>query len=117
MFAIAAALLYKSGAYSHAVSDWDREGNLQAWTEDMKRIGANWSEKRDEIPEKVLAWYESLQAKRDSLVQNLCSDKELCCTLIQLCAAADEACIGVGRPLPGPAIAPSQDPAIASRPL
>ena len=117
VFAFAAALLYKSGAYSHAVSDWDRKRELQAWTEEMKRIGAGWSEKRHEVPKEVLAWYENLRAKRTTLVQNLCDDKDLCCKLIQLCAAADEACIGVGRPLPGPAIAPLQDPAIAFRPL
>lgn len=109
VFAIAAALLSRSGAYSHAVSGWDREGKLQVWTEEMRRIGTEWSEKRDQVPEQVRGWYESLRAKRDSLVQNLCEDEELCCTLIQLCAAADEACIGVGRPLP--------NAAIASRPL
>jgi hypothetical protein len=108
VFAIAAALLSRSGAYSHAVSGWDREGKLQEWTERMKRIGADWSQKRNEVPEEVRGWYESLRAKGATLVQNLCADEELCCTLIQLCAAADEACLGVGRPLP---------PAIKSSPL
>jgi hypothetical protein len=100
VFAIAASLLSRSGAYSHAVSGWDREGKLQEWTAEMKQIGADWSEKRNEVPDKVRGWYQSVRAKGDILVQNLCSDGELCCTLIQLCAAADEACIGVGRPLP-----------------
>lgn len=114
VFAIVAALLSRSGAYSHAVSGWDREGKLQAWTADMKQIGADWtenwgSEKREVAPERVRNWYEVLRTKRGTLVQDICNDEELCCTLIQLCAAADEACIGVGRPLP--------DPAIASRPF
>jgi hypothetical protein len=109
VFAIVAALLSRSGAYSHAVSGWDREGQLDKWTADMKQIGADWSQKREEVPEKVQAWYEILRTKRDTLVQDLCKDEDLCCTLIQLCAAADEACTGVGRPL--------LDPAIASRPL
>jgi len=117
VFAIAAALLYKSGAYSHAVSDWDRSGELQKWTEEMKQIGAEWSEKRDEIPERVSGWYELLRENKGTLVQDICADKKLCRTLIELCAAADEACIGVGRPLPGPDIAPLQDPTIAFRPL
>ena len=108
VFAIAAALLTRSGAYSHAVSGWDREGKLQEWTEEMKQIGAEWSEKRKEVPEKVRGWYETLRTKRTTLVQNLCEDADLCCKLIQLCAAADEACIGVGRPLP---------PGIVSSPL
>jgi hypothetical protein len=109
VFAIVAALLSRSGAYSHAVSGWDREGKLQEWTAEMRQIGAdwseNWSEKRQEAPEKVRNWYETLIQKRGTLVQDLCKDKDLCCRLIELCAAADEACIGVGRPLPDPAIA------------
>jgi hypothetical protein len=108
-FAIAAALLYRSGAYSHAVSGWDREGKLREWSDEMKQIGAEWSEKRQQVPEKVKVWYEKLLNKRATLVQDICDDEDLCCTLIQLCAAADEACIGVGRPLP--------DAAIASRPF
>ena len=53
VFAIAAALLSRSGAYSHAVSGWDREGKLQEWTDKMKQIGAVWSEKPKEVPEDV----------------------------------------------------------------
>jgi hypothetical protein len=74
----------------------------------MTRIGLEWSEKRDEVPGKVQGWYEELIEKRTRLVQDVCADEKLCCTLIQLCAAADEACVGVGRPLldseivPGP---------------
>ncbi|HKV35647.1 MAG TPA: hypothetical protein VJP89_15025 [Pyrinomonadaceae bacterium] len=108
VFAIVAALLSRSGAYSHAVSGWDREGELEKWTAEMKQIGTDWSEKRQEVPQKVKDWYGSLLLKRTTLVQDLCEDKTLCCMLIQLCAAADEACIGVGRPLP---------PGITSSPL
>jgi hypothetical protein len=99
VFAVAASLLARSGAYSHAVSGWNREGKLQEWTEDMKQIGADWSKKPKEVPEKIRNWHESLRSKRKILVQDVCDDGDLCCTLIQLCAAADEACLGVGRPL------------------
>ena len=63
VFAIAAALLYKSGAYSHAVSGWDRDGKLDEWTKEMRQIGTDWSQKRSEIPEQVQAWHESLRTK------------------------------------------------------
>jgi hypothetical protein len=105
VFAIVAALLSRSGAYSHAVSGWDRAGELDKWNAEMKDVGAEWSGNRQEVPEKVRNWYESLKTKRATLVQDICTDTELCCTLIHLCAAADEACIGVGRPLPDPTVA------------
>ena len=33
---------------------------------------------------------------------DICGEDDLCCTLIQLCSAADEACVGVGCTLPNP---------------
>lgn len=102
VFALVAALLLKSGAYAHAVSGWHRNVLLGEWTRSLKDIGREWREKLDDPPEQVRSWYEMLQQKKSASVQNLCGDGELCCTLIQLCAAADEACIGVGCTLPNP---------------
>jgi hypothetical protein len=106
VFAIAAALLLKSGAYVHAVSGWQRHG-LRQWTKRLRDAGAAWRENPEHPPEQVRKWYDILRANAPTLLEDICahftcSDTDLCCALIQLCSAADEACVGVGCTLPNP---------------
>ncbi len=98
VFAVAASLLLKSGAYSYAVSGWKREPNLKTWVEEMRAIGKSWGENPTQPPAKVRQWHRSLIAKqnRNISVSKVRSRRTLCETLLQLSAAADEACGGVG---------------------
>ena len=105
VFALAAALLLKSGAYVHAVSGWQRHGRLKQWTTLVREIGRAWHTNPNNPPDQVRAWYEGVRHKASAFVEDLCAhdvcaDDDLCCMLIQLCSAADEACVGVGCTLP-----------------
>jgi hypothetical protein len=95
VFAIVGALMLKSGAYAHAVSGWQRNG-LADWVKNLKDIGYAWHMTPDQPPDKVREWYQNFRDKKSVYVQDICRDSDLCCTLIQLCSAADEACIGIG---------------------
>ena len=101
VFAVVASLLLKSGAYAHAVSGWKRDEKLKDWTQKLKKIGSAWRETPDNPPDEVRAWYDALIKKSSTYLHDLCiKDVELCCALIHLCAATDEACVGVGCTLP-----------------
>ena len=100
VFALAAALLLKSGAYVHAVSGWQRHGQLRQWTKLVREIGWAWHENPEQPPEQVRKWYASVRDKAPTFVEDICREDDLCCTLIQLCSTADEACVGVGCTLP-----------------
>jgi len=102
VFAVVAALLLKSGAYAHAVSGWQRNVLLTEWVKNLRDIGRDWRASPNEPPEQVRGWYETLLQKKSAPVLNLCNDADLCSALLQLCAAADEACVGVGCTLPNP---------------
>lgn len=108
VFALVAALLLKSGAYSHAVSGWQRNGKLEEWATKIQGLGKAWRGKADEPPAQVRSWYRELSDKRTVLIAKVCEDEDLCAALIQLCAAADEACVGVGCTLPNPASAANE---------
>lgn len=105
VFALVAALLLKSGAYVHAVSGWQRHGKLREWTKLVRQIGSDWHNSPDQPPDQVQRWYKSMLDRASIFVEDICDhdickDDDLCCTLIQLCSAADEACAGVGCTLP-----------------
>lgn len=102
VFAVVASLLLKSGAYAHAVSGWKRT-NLRQWVSDLRRIGDEWRLNLDDPPQEVRTWHEELIRKKGTPVLEICEDRDLCPALLQLCAAADEACCGVGcyRHAPG----------------
>lgn len=95
VFALAAAILVKSGAYSHAISGWQRT-DLKSWTEEIKEVGLNWKRSPDTPPDKVRRWHKLLVKKKSTPIFEICSDADLCDSLLQLSAAADEACAGVG---------------------
>lgn len=108
VFALVAALLLKSGAYSHAVSGWQRHGKLHKWIEELKELGDVWSQKPDQPPRKVRSWFQTLCKNKSVPVEHVCKKGDLCAVLIQLCAAADEACVGVGCTLLNPAAAANE---------
>lgn len=87
VFALVVALLLKSGAYSHAVSGWQRNGRLKQWIDDMRAIGDAWGQKPEQPPKQVRSWYQKLCKNRSVRVEEVCADGDLREVLIQLCAA------------------------------
>jgi hypothetical protein len=98
VFAVVASLLLKSGAYCHAVSGWKRKPSLKEWITDIKHTGRSWCKNPKEPPAKVRQWHRTLVAMRNRRIPvfEVRSHQTLCEALLQLSAAADEACRGVG---------------------
>lgn len=103
-FAVAAFLLYKTGAYRVLVME-DYWGNDQSegWFEDIKRIAKHWKQTApalQEAPPEIRGWWGMLLGKSQHRLQEIYVDRELCRLLLDLCAAADQACAAVGVPIP-----------------
>jgi hypothetical protein len=98
VFALAASLLQKSGAYIHAVSGWKRDMPIEEWTKFMKKTGYKWRCNLKNPPAKIRRWYRTLLKKevRGLPVLEISNNPDLCNALLHLCVAADEACNGVG---------------------
>jgi len=118
VFAVAASLLLKSGAYAHAVSNWQRKIDLPKWEKDLRAIGDAWRIDAANPPPEVGEWHTTLIDNRSTPVFGICADHGLCDALLRLCAAADEACRGVGCTLSSPKTAaanPDADARAAAR--
>ncbi len=97
VFALVAAILVKSGAYTHAVERWNRSSSgLKPWVDKIRGLGLQWRDDPAQPPAEVVELHRKLIQKRDKPVFNICDDEELCGTLLELSAVADEACAGVG---------------------
>ena len=102
VFAVVAALLLKSGAYSHAVSRWKRTSPLTTWVNQIRESAREWRQDPNVPPANVVEWHQQIVSKRTTPIFEICKDHELCSTLLQLFAVADEACSGAGCTLPNP---------------
>jgi len=115
VFAVAASLLLKSGAYCYAISGWKRKSrktrssksrftnhppdgqlHLKEWITSTRELGNDW--RKNGPPAKVIEWHRRLIAKtnRRVPVSKIRSKESLCKLLLELCAAADEASRAVG---------------------
>jgi hypothetical protein len=97
VFGVAAAILHKSGSYSHAVCHpWPPAQN---WTKSVRSLGKAWrttSNSGSQIPTTVKTLWKRLLRKRGTALQEISHDVELCRILLELSAIADEACVGIG---------------------
>jgi hypothetical protein len=109
VFAVAMSLLQKSGAYTHAISDWPptdamstvpKEEQVRSWADRMKTIGEAWRvgvlRKPPSVPSEVRNWWQVVLQTGRLEVASIRDDDNLCSALLQLCAVADEASVGVG---------------------
>lgn len=100
VFAIAASLLQKSGAYNHVVRNWPPKA-LPVWVQEMRATGlewrANWVFTRS-VPQAVQSWWNMILQSLSLPIASIRDNAPLCEALIQLCAAADEASSGFGVP-------------------
>ncbi|HET8798910.1 MAG TPA: hypothetical protein VFO89_14550, partial [Thermoanaerobaculia bacterium] len=98
-FALAAALLQRSGAYSRAVTDWPPR---KSWTRSIERIGSQWRKaagERRKAPAEVQNWWGAVRKAAGTCVESISDDARLSAALIQVVAAADVASAGIGLPV------------------
>ena len=113
VFAVAAILLKLSGGYVHAVNKWPpgvpthfkkiRQEGVHKWNAFLCQIGNDWKqavEKNAPAPEQIRKWWSLLRKKEKKDIAKLFDDVATCSILLQLLAAADEACRDIGIPDP-----------------
>lgn len=99
-FALAAGLLKRSDAYRHAVNQWCPSAR---WPDTVRKVGRAWRRLavRDEPPPpQVRRWWNVVWRRREESVKSarIRDDADVYGALVGICAAADEACTGVGIP-------------------
>ncbi|HWD41896.1 MAG TPA: hypothetical protein VG944_23855 [Fimbriimonas sp.] len=102
IFAAAASLLHKSGAYPRAVMGrWPPDGSGRMWAKRIRVLGLKWRANcaaNKPAPSLVRRWWSIVRRFRATAIAALSSNDELCEALIQLVAAADEASVNLGLP-------------------
>lgn len=105
VFAVAAAILYQSGAYVHVVKKWPPEKNgvrdSAQWIARIREIADEWRKAASsgatcDPPAAVSEWWNLLKAHAGQEVVKCGSLTVVCDTLLQLLAVADEASRGAG---------------------
>jgi len=98
-FALAAAVLQRSGAYSEVVSKWPPRKN---WTPWIEGIGKKWrtaAGRNQKVPVQIQRWWDVIRASSEVAIEKVDEHEELTTALIQMVAAADTACAGIGFPM------------------
>ena len=107
-FALGASALLHSGAYLSAVAKWPpagavEDGYLQIasgkWALAIREIGESWRRRwsrQASAPPEVVGWWKVLRQYWDEPLGEIDSKRQACHSLLQICAAADEACWGIG---------------------
>lgn len=107
-FAIAAYLLQHSGAYIRVVETWpptsgrgqqNRKLLAQKWNREITDLGESWRKsvtRNHAAPKAVQEWWDIVRNARPLRLAAICTRKNLSAALLQICAAADEACKGIG---------------------
>jgi hypothetical protein len=107
-FALAAATLHRSGAYSTVFTGSPSDKN---WNAIARDTGIAWRkawiaslEKPIQFPKNVTVWWNTVQTAALSgiPIAKVRFDEELAVTLLRICVCADEASSGVGIPIANP---------------
>ena len=105
VFAVAAGLLEKSGAYIQLVSHWPPKSGSKtkrtAWIREIRGVAGEWRKSAIRLsrpPRQIMNWWSQLLSHSKLSLNDINKTPELYQVLLQLCAAADEACIGAGIP-------------------
>jgi hypothetical protein len=101
-FAICGLLLVESSAYVEVVKRWPPgRGGLAAWVKRTQRTGRIWrrnSLRGSQAPARIISWWKQVQAASQVPVSKINTNRVLMEALVELTAAADEACEGAGVP-------------------
>jgi hypothetical protein len=103
VFAVAAALLHRSGAYSHLLSNWTHQYLGENWAAFASRTGQEWRQNIagnvSVAPPAVTNWWKTVvDGAPGCEIHQIRARLDICDPLIRLCAVADEACWGFGIP-------------------
>jgi hypothetical protein len=107
-FGAAAFLLYETGAYLRVVEQWPRK-NRSTWTARMRKLGLTWRKMatRRKVPAEISKIWKKILSCSDrplrsirsaSLMDSASPEGEAIDALLEILAAADEACSGIGLP-------------------
>lgn len=106
VFALAMGVLARSGAYSAVVDGrWAPDEHLpgepgSCWADRVRHLASEWRRRSlepDAVPPRAVSmcWRRILE-KATTPVESIGEDWELCCDLLTMVAASDEACQGAG---------------------
>lgn len=103
VFAVAAALLHKSGAYSYVLESWPPDYKGENWAAFASRIGQQWRRGMagnvPAPPAEIEEWWQTLAGAAPVCeIHDLRARPDVCDALVRMCAVADEACWGFGIP-------------------
>ncbi len=97
VFAVAASLLQRTGAYASAIDHWPPSGREATWEAEIRRNGRAWRSAWIDKPFAPLqhAW-NILLTNGDCPLTQICEHRDLLNALMELCATADETCEHIG---------------------
>ena len=106
-FAVAAYLLQRSGAYTQVVAQWPPDppsGRDEPWVTYIRKLGQRWRTacitRNRRPPAEIARGWAVVLVAGDTVLTEINRDPALCAALVELLAAADEACEGAGIPDP-----------------
>jgi hypothetical protein len=104
-FAISAVILKTTGAYTKVVNNWppDNGDATIDWQSFIKGVGEQWREAIEAgnpLPTTVVEWWSEITSNAKLPLEEISQNDVLCGALLQLLAAADEACFAIGIPDP-----------------
>lgn len=104
LFALCAAILKQSGAYTEIVNRWPPGGvNVRVWAERVKAIADDWRKRYESVdndwPPEVDAWWSKVLSKRKKDLTSVRKDADLLTALASLVSAADEVAFRFGIPV------------------
>jgi hypothetical protein len=101
-FAVAAALLKQSGAYTELLNRWPPRtyASLEKWQQAVTAIRAQWrrrfNARRSVLPGRVSAWWQIILNAWSLPISDIARHPDLVEALLGIVAAADQTCHGVG---------------------
>jgi hypothetical protein len=105
LFAVAASILQKSGAYPVVVERWPPgrgDAARNAWVSRVTEAAERWRATPARPPARLTRAVGRVAAQLGTPLRQIREDRALCTALLEICAMADEACAGVGIPAPDP---------------
>ena len=104
LFAIAASILNQTGGYGCVAKKWPpKNATIEEWNAKIKGLGRKWRKAtvanlRKQPPLEIIEWWNKILDSIDQQFERISSNSDLCHALLQIIAAADEACAGIGIP-------------------
>ena len=99
LFALCGSLLLNSGAYRHTMSSWPPS---TSWETKVAKIGQRWRDRWNTgkvAPVEVRSlWKRIVALGEHTELTEISKNRELCLTLVELCAIADETSFSLGIP-------------------